>query len=648
MQDQLDTQVLNLAKSIRRAETGTSTNPYQAKGASGESGGYQFMPNTWKQWAGQHLGNPNAEMSVENQNKVAYNQIKGWKDQGYNPAQIASLWNSGNPEAYRNGLQGTNQQGVAYDVPAYVAKVSQYYREASKAAPKETAPSPELAAEQEGGYKPWFKASPGDSGLEAGLKAAGNVIPSAVNFGKGLISLINPVNAAKNIAQIPEAYREAKAANEGSGAAAVGKAITSLPGETAKAIIPESVQKLAKGDLSGASKQMTEDPFGQTAPVVLAGAGAAGAAGKSAQFGKAVETVAKPIVKPVEAVASKVGEMGGKVGVSTISHLTGMDAATIRQIISNPAEFSRLKREAVSRGNLSKEVKVAIDARMKDLSETGTGYEAFKNSTQSAKVPPDLIKSVLADSGLKIVKGKIKADTTSVTRNPSDIRALQRFYDTWGKKKDLTAKEFFNMRKDLSDLSKYDKLTGMGKTEASAKISRQIRDRANSQIRDIQFEELKVLDELYAPERAFLDNVRKDYFNKDGTFKDGSPSKIMNATNKAELLKRLEDVLPGVTKRIEILKAVEDIERASGVKVGAYGRLTAAGLGYAHSGIMGALVAEILTSPSMAVPILRQAGYLGTGAKPIVNTLRLVGGDIAGPKGGLISSFANKEATSTY
>ncbi len=127
--NQLDPQALNLAKAIRRAETGGHADPYNARGASGETGAYQFMPDTWKQWAGQYLQNSNADYSVENQNRVAYSRIKELKDQGMTPAQIASMWNSGKADAYKNGLKGTNSQGVDYDVPAYVQKVSQHYNE---------------------------------------------------------------------------------------------------------------------------------------------------------------------------------------------------------------------------------------------------------------------------------------------------------------------------------------------------------------------------------------------------------------------------------------------------------------------------------------------------------------------------------------
>jgi len=37
-------------------------------------------------------------LTLENENKATYLKIKDWKSQGYNPAQIASMWNSGSPE----------------------------------------------------------------------------------------------------------------------------------------------------------------------------------------------------------------------------------------------------------------------------------------------------------------------------------------------------------------------------------------------------------------------------------------------------------------------------------------------------------------------------------------------------------------------
>lgn len=128
-QQEIDREALLLAKAIAKVETQGQKDPYNAKGASGETGAYQFMPATWKEWSGKHLGDSNAPMTMENQNKVAYAQIKKWKDDGYTPAQVLSAWNSGRPDAYKTQKAGVNKQGVKHDVAGYVAKGSQAYRE---------------------------------------------------------------------------------------------------------------------------------------------------------------------------------------------------------------------------------------------------------------------------------------------------------------------------------------------------------------------------------------------------------------------------------------------------------------------------------------------------------------------------------------
>lgn len=114
-----------------RAETGTSSpEAYTKRGASGEYGRYQFMPDTWKQWSAEYgINTPLEQASIEEQNRVAYNKVKEWKDAGLNPAQIASKWNSGDENAYKMQHVGTNAQGVAYNTPEHVRKVSQYYQE---------------------------------------------------------------------------------------------------------------------------------------------------------------------------------------------------------------------------------------------------------------------------------------------------------------------------------------------------------------------------------------------------------------------------------------------------------------------------------------------------------------------------------------
>jgi hypothetical protein len=109
-----------IAGAIKQTESGGK---YDIKGKSGEYGAYQYMPATWKEWAGKYLGDPNAQMTPINQDTVAEKQIDSWIKQGYGPEQIASMWNSGSPNAYLQGKSGVNQYGAAYNVGNYVNKV---------------------------------------------------------------------------------------------------------------------------------------------------------------------------------------------------------------------------------------------------------------------------------------------------------------------------------------------------------------------------------------------------------------------------------------------------------------------------------------------------------------------------------------------
>lgn len=126
-QEQLDPQAVNLAKAIRQTESGGD---FSAKGKSGEYGAYQFTEPTWQADASAAGVNvPLAQATPEQQNEVAYKKIKSLKDQGLNVGQIASVWNSGKPDAYTDpAYKGTNAQGVQYDVPAYAQSVAQAYQ----------------------------------------------------------------------------------------------------------------------------------------------------------------------------------------------------------------------------------------------------------------------------------------------------------------------------------------------------------------------------------------------------------------------------------------------------------------------------------------------------------------------------------------
>lgn len=127
----MDAEAVLLAKAIRQHESG---NVAQIPGEGSEVGGaslYQYTHGTWKSTAQKYLGDANAPMTRENENKATYLKILDWKKKGYNPAQIASMWNAGEgkPNAYAENWRGVNKWGVAYDTPSYVNKVYNTYKQ---------------------------------------------------------------------------------------------------------------------------------------------------------------------------------------------------------------------------------------------------------------------------------------------------------------------------------------------------------------------------------------------------------------------------------------------------------------------------------------------------------------------------------------
>lgn len=134
---QLDPQVVNLAKAIRQVESGGN---FQAVGQSKEKGGYQYTPDTWNAAAAKYGVNvPLEQATPQQQNEVTYKRIKEWKDSGKNVGQIASMWNAGEgkPNAYQENWRGVNEYGVAYDTPAYAEKVAKAYQQIKGIPPTE-------------------------------------------------------------------------------------------------------------------------------------------------------------------------------------------------------------------------------------------------------------------------------------------------------------------------------------------------------------------------------------------------------------------------------------------------------------------------------------------------------------------------------
>lgn len=323
----------------------------------------------------------------------------------------------------------------------------------------------------------------------------------------------------------------------------------------------------------------------------------------------------------------------GNIAKTAESLVSGIPKADIETIINNPAAFSKAARESVNREAVLSNFRSLLDERLDDLSGLGSQYEQIRKSTNQVTLPPNWIARQLDSHGIKLQKtstqavdesgvlnvspgagkSKIKTVIDTETRrrlDPTELRTLDRFVNDWFGKDTLTANEFLNMRRDLSKLSRFDRQ--IGKSAELETVAKKIRGALDKDKIKDQLPGLRELDEKFAPELEQLSQIKRDVYNVDGTLKDGAANKIANAVGKGKgsLMSRLEEIDPGIGKQLEILRAVESIEKASGLQTGTYIK------GAIGAGIIGAgglspatLVGMFLAFPDTAVPMMRGLGY---------------------------------------
>jgi len=374
--------------------------------------------------------------------------------------------------------------------------------------------------------------------------------------------------------------------------------------ETAKSDIPELLGKYAKWKQENPRAAANLEGIVDIASILPAPK----AAGVAVKGAKEAGMLAKETTKLAGKAAVKTGEVAGATGRFGAAQATGLSPSTIKEIIANPKAFAKEEIEQISRGSLADRVKSSIDDKLEELSITGKEYEVIRKSTDKVAIPEETVEGVLAKYGLQIDEsGRIITTAESVPLEVGDVTALERFVAQYGKETELSGNAFLNTRKALSNLSRYD----VGKTDISDRIARDLRS-TYDELGKTQLKGLAESDARYAPQVAQLNQIKKDYLNPDGTLKDGALNKLANLTGKGKdlTLKRLEEIIPGVSTDIKILKAIEDIEIAGGQKVGTYMR--GAGIGFVAGGgsPIGAVLGIILASPSVSVPILRGYGLL--------------------------------------
>jgi len=673
----MDQDVINLAKAIRQRESGGN---FSAVGDAGTSkGGYQWQPATWKEHSKKILGNENAEMTPENQNAVAYGMIKTWKDQGLNPAQIAAKWNSGSENGWENkvGTTTINGQKVKYNVPAYVKEVTDTYQSFKEASmPKAPVKTASQMADEESAskYGSTFQAEVGGGAVGEAIKTVGNIPKSAFNFAKGLLDMLNPVSTINKIKEIASGTK-ALADETGGYKNAFGAISKELPQTAYESFVPEAGRALLRGDTETAQRSITNDPFGQIAPFIFMAKSSARVADTVAnkramanyvkepyttrtipkpttKFDTAFETgmskISGLVTKPTSFVASKVSGGIASATRAGIAQATGLNKETIPQIIKSPEAFTRKSMAETDRASLGRQVQSELAKLAEEKSATGKEYQPIRESKTIIKVESNFWDDTFKETtGLDIKKGNLTPTTTSKIRDAGDVRALQKVYEFWKpkfKQGALSADEYLNLREDLAKASKFEK--DIGKRKDVEILTGQIRAKLNSAYRP-QVQGLKDLDLSMSEQIAQYKELTRGLVDKDGTITDAGMARIANLSkNKPNLAAQLEKIVPGITEQVKNLQAIVDIERASGIKVGTYTKGAIVGGGLAFGGPIQAVINLILTSPQLAVPILRQYGLLKNSAavKAVMTALKEGGNKLNNP-GATLSPYMNKDVT---
>lgn len=684
----LDPKIIALTQAIRQTESGGN---FQAKGASGEYGAYQFLPSTFANLSQKYLGQKVDLQSATpaQQNEVAYKQVADWKAQGLNVGQIASSWNAGpgEPDAYTgkfsNGKSsvGKNSMGVAFDVPTYAAKVATAYQTLKGQTPQGQDVSQVTSPEQPPSVGGFVQNTFDSAGKLLGglgnavmhpIDTVSNLLSTAaggVEKGTNALGLTNINNQdTQNFDNLVANYgQKYGGSNIGEIVHNIGHTLYTDPVGAAldlSIVLDGASAVIGKvgeaGDIAAAAElAKTSDFISSTKGILDSGSPEAIKAlqtpGTLTKIAEAVKTAAdytNPIAGAVNATKGILG-VGGNLALGGASKVIGEDPETLIDLVKNPQDYSKAAMEANSRGGLASELGDAIDKIEETKTSTGTEYNTIRNSGALVNVPTDSIIQTFADNGLKVSKdagGKwtIETPTADTTLSSADVAHFKAFLDQFGNEQ-LNANQLLNARSKLSEFSKYE-----GKTNASTSLARDLRG-TYDELGKTQIPNLKSLDEKMSPQIQAWKGIKKEFLTKDAstgewTLKPNTASKLANAlkAGKEPLVAKLEQIMPGITRKLEVLKNIEIIEQKVGITAVSYAKSGIEIYGVA-SGNIPLAVGMIITHPAIANQILRGFGFVGKEAVlPVLARVRALTGLL--PSGALMeatkSGVANNQAIS--
>lgn len=545
------------------------------------------IPNNFKGEAQTYGFDPN-DFSPENQNKVLYAEIAAGKKAGLSPEQILSKHNSGDVNKYLTSPTGSGQVG-AYDVAGYVKR-------GMTAAQQYASQNVQNAPQQPG--QPQAEEAPSLGGFGA------NIVKSGANFlGNIGEAVLHPINTVQNI-----------------GGAAVG-GLQELGGqqtdETAKFDNIKNYFVQRYGGISNLEHTIYTDPVGFAADlstVLGVGGGAIGLAGKGAELAGLADT------------ADVAGNIAGKLGKA--SELTnpltpvvkGANALlngtkNLSDVIANPKDYTPENIANSTGEKITQDVQDAFDAKRATLSETGSGYDPFRETPTAITTEPAQLDNILRDSlKVDVTDGVIKPNSTSLLRDTTSINKLQGVYNTY--KTDflngsMTSEKLLNLRTDLAKIAYND--LGIKNSDV-ATLAAKVRSVVNDSFRS-QVPGLSELDTSYSGQLNDLNELQDGLIYKTGSSKGELKTSFINGAARAvkngdtDRLAQLEEISPGITKRLQIMKTIKDLGDPSFTtslveKGGVAGGLLTGNL----PGAALALTSIIISKPAIAIPLMRAVG----------------------------------------
>lgn len=315
-----------------------------------------------------------------------------------------------------------------------------------------------------------------------------------------------------------------------------------------------------------AQKVLIEDPSLLFAPQMAKGAWTLATKGGK-WIVKTAEKVAPKVVEWVKTWVQSTWEWIGKVTKSIVSQQSWLWTPSIESILKKPELQSKIRSWELSAARTLEEARSWIDQVRANFRETGKIYDTVRKS--EVKIPTTEAKQVLnaqleaewLSSGwkLNLIDLPIK-DRWAITQ------ALK-YIDEY--KWEMTPQNALSIRQKLDDLINY-------KSEVWSNGQRVVQW-LRAKYDEFLWQKLpwlKEIDAKYAPERQFWESIRKDIYKSDGTLKDNALSVISNITNKwnEARLARMEKIIPWIGEKVKALKAFDDIQSASGIKVWTYTR----------------------------------------------------------------------------